>query len=98
MISSVRGLSYIYKVRNTPNIQLATFVNPMILQALPNQTVRYILSMSNSSSKPVDVINTLKSAQCVCFDVDSTVIQEEGIDVLAASLGVGEQVAELTKR
>ena len=37
-----------------------------------------------------------RTAKAVCFDVDSTVIQEEGIDVLAAFAGVGEQVAQLT--
>jgi phosphoserine phosphatase len=33
----------------------------------------------------------------VCFDVDSTVIPEEGIDVIAAHMGKGEQVAALTR-
>jgi phosphoserine phosphatase len=37
-----------------------------------------------------------QSAKAVCFDVDSTVIVDEGIDVLAAHLGAGAQVAELT--
>ena len=32
-----------------------------------------------------------RKADAVCFDVDSTVIQEEGIDELAAFCGVGEQ-------
>jgi len=36
-----------------------------------------------------------KNTDAVCFDVDSTVCQGEGIDDLAAYLGVGEQVAEL---
>jgi hypothetical protein len=39
-----------------------------------------------------------KKAQAVCFDVDSTVIMEEGIDVLAASKSAGEAVAELTRK
>jgi phosphoserine phosphatase len=34
----------------------------------------------------------------VCFDVDSTVITEEGIDQLAAFKGVGAAVAELTRK
>ncbi len=37
-----------------------------------------------------------RTAAAVCFDVDSTVIAEEGIDVLAAHAGVGDQVAALT--
>eukprot|EP00640_Fibrocapsa_japonica_P000425 CAMPEP_0113938178 /NCGR_PEP_ID=MMETSP1339-20121228/4591_1 /TAXON_ID=94617 /ORGANISM="Fibrocapsa japonica" /LENGTH=240 /DNA_ID=CAMNT_0000941167 /DNA_START=158 /DNA_END=880 /DNA_ORIENTATION=+ /assembly_acc=CAM_ASM_000762 len=40
----------------------------------------------------------LLEADAVCFDVDSTVIQEEGIDVLAEYCGAGEKVAELTSR
>jgi len=38
----------------------------------------------------------VKAAQAVCFDVDSTVVTSEGIDDLAAYLGCGEKVAELT--
>lgn len=41
-------------------------------------------------------MESLVSADAVCFDVDSTVITEEGIDVLAAHLGKGPQVAALT--
>lgn len=39
----------------------------------------------------------LKSAQIVCFDVDSTIITEEGIDELAQYCGKGAEVAALTK-
>ena len=35
-------------------------------------------------------------ADCVCFDVDSTVITEEGLDILAKSLGLEDEVKELT--
>ena len=35
-------------------------------------------------------MRTLYKADAVCFDVDSTVIAEEGIDVLAEYLGKGE--------
>jgi len=38
----------------------------------------------------------LYEADAVCFDVDSTVINEEGIDVLADFLGKGDEVAALT--
>ncbi len=40
----------------------------------------------------------LRNSDAVCFDVDSTVINEEGIDVLAAYKGAGSAVAELTKK
>lgn len=39
-----------------------------------------------------------KGADAVCFDVDSTFCTDESIDEVAAFLGVGEQVAELTNR
>lgn len=40
----------------------------------------------------------MKSSQAVCFDVDSTVCTDEGIDELAAFLGAGEAVAEWTRK
>jgi phosphoserine phosphatase len=43
-------------------------------------------------------MQALAEADCVCFDVDSTVVNEEGIDVLADYLGKGEQVAALTRQ
>lgn len=36
-----------------------------------------------------------KSADAICFDVDSTVIQEEGIDELAKFCNKGEEIANL---
>jgi len=58
------------------------------------------MSMStvhNNSS--VEKVKTLiRSCNAVCFDVDSTVIRDEGIDVLAGFKGAGEAVAELTKK
>ena len=36
-----------------------------------------------------------RNADAVCFDVDSTVCIDEGIDELADFLGVGEKVADL---
>ncbi len=35
----------------------------------------------------VKAISTLRRAQAVCFDVDSTILQEEGIDILARWVG-----------
>jgi len=39
----------------------------------------------------------LQSADAVCFDVDSTIIVEEGIDVLASFFGKYDEVAALTR-
>lgn len=55
----------------------------------------------NSNSELVgnsigDAMLALYTADAVCFDVDSTVINEEGIDVLADFLGKGEAVSKLT--
>jgi len=36
-----------------------------------------------------------KMADAVCFDVDSTVIQEEAIDELARFCGKGDEVAKM---
>ena len=36
-----------------------------------------------------------RQADAVCFDVDSTVIKEEGIDGLAEFCGAGAQVKEM---
>lgn len=37
----------------------------------------------------------LRKADAICFDVDSTVIQEEGIDELAKFCNKGTEVANL---
>ena len=37
-----------------------------------------------------------RNADVVCFDVDSTVIVEEGLDELAAHLGKGETIAAMS--
>ncbi|XP_050984831.1 phosphoserine phosphatase [Labeo rohita] len=39
-----------------------------------------------------------RRAEAVCFDVDSTVIREEGIDELAKFCGVGDAVTEMTRK
>lgn len=41
-------------------------------------------------------MEALVNADAVCFDVDSTVVTEEGIDVLADSLGKGPEVSAWT--
>ena len=44
------------------------------------------------------MINLWKTADAVCFDVDSTVCVDEGIDELAAFCGAGDAVAEWTRK
>jgi len=49
--------------------------------------------------EPTDeVLSLWRSTEAVCFDVDSTVCTDEGIDELADYLGAGEAVAEWTSR
>lgn len=43
----------------------------------------------------VDKFNIWKTADCVTFDVDSTVITDEGIDELAHFCGKGDEICEL---
>ncbi|PAN16118.1 hypothetical protein GQ55_3G036700 [Panicum hallii var. hallii] len=45
-----------------------------------------------------DAIETLRNADAVCFDVDSTVIMDEGIDELADFCGAGKAVAKWTAK
>ena len=43
-----------------------------------------------------DVLDLIAKSTAFCFDVDSTVCVDEGIDELAAYLGKGEEVAAMT--
>lgn len=47
---------------------------------------------------PDEARRVFRAAKVVCFDVDSTVVTEEGIDVLAGHCGAGKAVAEFTAR
>ena len=53
-------------------------------------------AMSSSSSAAAQ--EALRRATAVCFDVDSTVTIDEGLDELADFCGVGAAVAELTNQ
>ncbi len=47
------------------------------------------------AKKHSDIRTIWRSADCVCFDVDSTVCKNEAIDDLAEFSGVGAQVQKL---
>ena len=54
---------------------------------------------TKSSAKTISNCKSLlRKARGVCFDVDSTVVNCEGIDVLAAHLGRGDEVAAWTAK
>lgn len=50
------------------------------------------------ASTKQQVIEVLRKADAVCFDVDSTICTDEGIDELANFYGVGDEVKQLTKK
>lgn len=52
--------------------------------------------MSNKANVPE--LFASRRVAAVCFDVDSTVSPHEGIDEFAAFLGMGEDVAKVTKQ
>lgn len=54
-------------------------------------------SADGKSKRVLEAKRIIQSADIVCFDVDSTVIREEGIDELAEFCGKGEEVANLTR-
>ncbi|XP_058466037.1 phosphoserine phosphatase isoform X2 [Malaya genurostris] len=51
----------------------------------------------NHAKQTCEARDVLNRAQIVCFDVDSTIITEEGIDELAQFCGKGSEVVALTK-
>ncbi|KAK6473367.1 phosphoserine phosphatase-like [Huso huso] len=52
----------------------------------------------NAMTTLLETKATFRAADAVCFDVDSTVIKEEGIDELAKFCGVGDAVTEMTRK
>lgn len=59
-------------------------------------TLKTLSLVSISIMSPQQSIKELfRNADCVCFDVDSTVIKDEGIDELARFCGKGEEVKRL---
>lgn len=56
---------------------------------MPPNTKGYLSRLTKENLKQI-----WKVADAVCFDVDSTVVKEEGIDELAEFCGVGEEVKQ----
>lgn len=94
-----------------PGTRRATFIgtsqrfisnrtSPLMMMASPKgEEILAALSNKQQTGQNVELaVEALANADAVCFDVDSTVIDEEGIDVLADFLGQGEAVAALTKK
>ncbi|RVE50925.1 hypothetical protein evm_004492 [Chilo suppressalis] len=73
----------------------------MALYSLKNNlqyaTLKTLSLVSISVMSPQQSVQELfRTADCVCFDVDSTVIRDEGIDELAKFCGKGDEVKRLT--
>ena len=80
---------------------LYAFSSPNFLCFMLSSTVaRCARSMSTSTSATAKakVSQLLRKATAVCFDVDSTVCVNEGLDDLADFCGAGEAVAALTNQ
>lgn len=75
----------------------------MIRVAMPTTAAAVPRSIMTTAAESIgknleeDTKRVWRKADAVCFDVDSTVCQDEGIDELAAYLGVGEAVANVTR-
>jgi len=56
------------------------------------------INLRENTSKNVELAaKIIQQSNIICFDVDSTVIKEEGIDELADFCGKGSEVARVTK-
>lgn len=73
----------------TTFLYLTSLLVPKRVNMPANNTKKYLESLTRDEMKKI-----WRSVDCVCFDVDSTVVQEEGIDELADFCGVGEAVKQ----
>ncbi|XP_055317213.1 phosphoserine phosphatase isoform X2 [Sitodiplosis mosellana] len=64
---------------------------------LVNMTNSEPVNIGDKSKNAAAAAQVIRNSEVVCFDVDSTVIREEGIDELAQFCGKGQEVARLTK-
>lgn len=80
------------KENNTQNIHLH---NTTSSHNSATSTQNGISRMEHFNKNASQAIEVLKASNIVCFDVDSTVIKEEGIDELAKFCGKGAEVQEL---
>lgn len=83
---------------------LSTFATQLHLSLLPSHAA-YITKQLNSVRIPKGTDIVIQSSESVItrkkvavFDLDSTLIEQETIDELAAELGLESQVAEITER
>ncbi|CAN1795903.1 Phosphoserine phosphatase, chloroplastic [Linum perenne] len=68
------------------------------LVAASVEPIKTSLGQFDNTMPSKEVLDLWRSADAVCFDVDSTVCLDEGIDEFADFCGAGEAVAEWTAR
>jgi phosphoserine phosphatase len=90
---------------SSSNVGATSVLNPVsAMPQIPSLRNGSVSATSITGSKSADrtkrvleAKEIIRTADIVCFDVDSTVIQEEGIDELAEFCGKGQEVANLTR-
>jgi hypothetical protein len=80
----------------TPTSISSTFELPLTSRQTTVTSRRHLSTRPQVT--PEEVKDILRKTKAVCFDVDSTVSMDEGIDVLAEFAGCGQAVTDLTKR
>ena len=78
-------------------IELTLQGQPISLESLRKQFLQISADLNVDVAFQVDSVYR-RNRRLVCFDMDSTLIEAEVIDELAAAAGVGPQVAEITER
>lgn len=78
-------------------IELTLQGQPVSLEVLRKRFLEISAELDVDVAFQVDSVYR-RNRRLVCFDMDSTLIETEVIDELAAAAGVGEQVAEITER
>ncbi|ALC43635.1 aay, partial [Drosophila busckii] len=80
----------------------ATLLAKQLNAALANGKTAAAMNITTAATptvpkQPLQAAKIIQQSHIVCFDVDSTVIIEEGIDELAEFCGKGSEVARVTK-
>mmetsp|Transcript_20948 Transcript_20948/g.37557 ORF Transcript_20948/g.37557 Transcript_20948/m.37557 type:complete len:292 (-) Transcript_20948:244-1119(-) len=84
-----------------PSFAIPPMTSPLPVAATTSCTTRLFsaaVPAEHEGNNISHAMEMLSKANAVCFDVDSTVIDEEGIDVLADTLGKGPEVAAWTAK
>lgn len=99
---SLFGLVAISASSSSGSAPVAVAMPPQIPTIVRGSASAAVTAVNNSKSadrtkRILEAKEIIRSADIICFDVDSTVIKEEGIDELAEFCGKGQEVANLTR-